>query len=777
MQTAPSDGSAPALREYTDTGRVPVKKRTEKMTKLIFALLSMVLIVLIFFGAFSRNFIQMEMNNMQHYLETITQESSEELRETYSYRASSLENLANNILISGAMESDSVVQQLAYTSETNVFTSVGMVDTNGVGVDSFNREVNIASQECFRRAVRGEVNIHGIQDFQGDPTQQGQIMAVPLKSASGEIEGVVYGIWKLQTVSADSNANDIFGDNTYLHIIDHDGYFIYRSGHPDALTEGQNVWRDLKKVKIRGSSIEQIKKDLEEGKSGNFAFSVGDESRSTYYTPLGISDSYVFSTINDHNAQKHIDQIRTMVQQMLLGVTAAFLMLFVGLYLSKRNVQRTMAEAAEKTANSHALMWMALMYSDQVVFEYSIQQKELKVAVEGVSAALDDNYHDFPQRFIEHGFVHPDSAEDLRTAFDRISQEEAWETDLQLKNNSGEYQWYKLNLKNVYNSQHQIINTVGLVTNIDKQKCQEQQMEEYQWIRDSLTQESILTATVDLTSGTMLEINKQDLEKDTTYREFLREYMLDLIPEHDRKAVIWQMSERTLLSKFQRGERTVEIQFEMKQKEKRLVWASCTIHMIEDTKTNRVQAVMMLRDIDEKKRKELELRRQAERDDLTGLYNAAALKKKVSGFLQSDEVLQGKSFFIILDVDNFKRINDAFGHLHGDGVLKEVAAVLAGKFRGQDIVARLGGDEFAMLIINIEESVAIKRVEELCKELHRTYSVGGVDVTISASVGMVEVGDSGSSFETLYQIADQMLYEVKYHDKNSFKLYKRPDQV
>ena len=45
------------------------------------------------------------------------------------------------------------------------------------------------------------------------------------------------------------------------------------------------------------------------------------------------------------------------------------------------------------------------------------------------------------------------------------------------------------------------------------------------------------------------------------------------------------------------------------------------------------------------------------------------------------------------------------------------------------------------------------------------------------SVGMVEVGDSGSSFETLYQIADQMLYEVKYHDKNSFKLYKRPDQV
>ena len=302
-------------------------------------------------------------------------------------------------------------------------------------------------------------------------------------------------------------------------------------------------------------------------------------------------------------------------------------------------------------------------------------------------------------------------------------------------------------------------------------------MEEYQWIRDSLTQESILTATVDLTSGTMLEINKQDLEKDTTYREFLREYMLDLIPEHDRKAVIWQMSERTLLSKFQRGERTVEIQFEMKQKEKRLVWASCTIHMIEDTKTNRVQAVMMLRDIDEKKRKELELRRQAERDDLTGLYNAAALKKKVSGFLQSDEVLQGKSFFIILDVDNFKRINDAFGHLHGDGVLKDVAAVLAGKFRGQDIVARLGGDEFAMLIINIEESVAIKRVEELCKELHRTYSVGGVDVTISASVGMVEVGDSGSSFETLYQIADQMLYEVKYHDKNSFKLYKRPDQV
>lgn len=757
-----------------------MRKNSEKITRFIFTLLGMVLIVLMFFGAFSRNFIQMEMNNMQHNLEKITQDSSDNLRATYSYCAASLENLADTILHLEPMNRETVVQQLAHISDTNVFTSVGVVDDYGSGVDSFGRDVNIAARECFRQAIKGEVNIHGIMDFRGEVNQQGQVMAVPVKTASGEILGVVYGNWKLQTESEKVSNVENPCDNTYIHIIDDDGYFIYRSNYPDALVKDQNIWRALEKMDIHGNSIEQIQNDLKNGRSGNFRFSIGDESRSTYYTPLGISNSYVFSSINDHNAHRHIDQIRTMVQQMLLGVTAVFLMLFVGLYLSKQNVQRIMAEAAEKTANSYALMRMALMYTDQIVFEYSIERKELKVAVEGisgVSVALEERvYHNFPDDFIERGFVHPDSVAAAQEAFEKIRTEEAWETDLQLKNHGGVFQWYKLNLKNVYNGHHQIINTAGLVTNIDKQKIQEQQMKEYRWVRDSLTQESILTATVDLTSGVMLEINKQLLEKKTTYREFLRQYILAQIPENDRKAVIWQMSERTLLSKFQRGERTVEIQFEMRQKEQRLAWAACTIHMIEDSKTNRVQAVMMLRDIDEKKRKELELRRQAERDDLTGLYNAAALKKKVSSFLQSDDVLQGKSFFIILDVDNFKQVNDAFGHLRGDGVLKDVAAVLAGKFRGQDIVARLGGDEFSVLIINIEESVALKRVEEVCKELHRTYTADGVQVTISASVGMVEVGDSDNTFETLYQIADRMCYEVKYHDKNSFKLYKRPEQ-
>ena len=125
--------------------------------------------------------------------------------------------------------------------------------------------------------------------------------------------------------------------------------------------------------------------------------------------------------------------------------------------------------------------------------------------------------------------------------------------------------------------------------------------------------------------------------------------------------------------------------------------------------------------------------------------------------------------FILLDVDDFKTINDRFGHAVGDYVITAIADCLRRAFRDTDILFRLGGDEFAVFVPGIEQKEAKYR---LIQRLHHEIScisipeMAGVSVTVS--LGISDVGpEGGDSFESLYQRADQEMYENKRKKHNS----------
>ena len=141
--------------------------------------------------------------------------------------------------------------------------------------------------------------------------------------------------------------------------------------------------------------------------------------------------------------------------------------------------------------------------------------------------------------------------------------------------------------------------------------------------------------------------------------------------------------------------------------------------VVSDTKGKPYKSIGFLENIDGQVRKEEQLRQKANIDQLTGFYNKAASEELISEMLSSTDESASHALFCI-DIDNFKSINDDFGHLYGDRVLKELAESIKSLFRKSDILGRFGGDEFVIFVPNIPNVEFIEaKAADLVKCLNR----------------------------------------------------------
>lgn len=155
-----------------------------------------------------------------------------------------------------------------------------------------------------------------------------------------------------------------------------------------------------------------------------------------------------------------------------------------------------------------------------------------------------------------------------------------------------------------------------------------------------------------------------------------------------------------------------------------------------------------------------ELQEKAAKDSLTGLLNRGAVEMHIRVRLEK-MAPEDSCALLIVDLDRFKSVNDSMGHQVGDQVLRQSAQILSGLFRASDIVGRLGGDEFVAFVGgNINEEALQKKGQAICENLQLTMDDGsGLAVTASVGISLSKGGEK--SFESLYYLADEALYEAK----------------
>ena len=174
---------------------------------------------------------------------------------------------------------------------------------------------------------------------------------------------------------------------------------------------------------------------------------------------------------------------------------------------------------------------------------------------------------------------------------------------------------------------------------------------------------------------------------------------------------------------------------------------------------------------EEKKNQELLVQR-AERDSLTDLYNKAKIRKLVEKHIRHSADEGGpkeEAAFLIIDIDDFKSINDTYGHLYGDEVLIKIANVLLISTGLEDYTGRIGGDEFCIFCRGENAGQRAVETAERISRMSDQVQLSGRRVTLS--MGIARYPEDASSYEELYQKADQALYRVKRSGKNAFSVY------
>jgi diguanylate cyclase (GGDEF)-like protein len=179
----------------------------------------------------------------------------------------------------------------------------------------------------------------------------------------------------------------------------------------------------------------------------------------------------------------------------------------------------------------------------------------------------------------------------------------------------------------------------------------------------------------------------------------------------------------------------------------------------------------LLEVVEELQAREAAAQHAALHDPLTGLPNRALMEDRLEHALNMCRRGGEKIALLMLDLDGFKRVNDSHGHAVGDELVRQVGARLKSLLRDSDTVARIGGDEFTILQVGPKDERDVRRLcERTIAIIRKPFSIGDLEVEVSASIGAALVGSGADTSAELLRKADQLMYRAKSSGRGCFRI-------
>ena len=377
---------------------------------------------------------------------------------------------------------------------------------------------------------------------------------------------------------------------------------------------------------------------------------------------------------------------------------------------------------------------------------------------------------DFPRCWIDNGIVHPHFISEFRGLFSHLhAQEPPGHLELLLKCKSGTYEWFRLMVQHLSQEQKDLDTIIILLEPARMERVMELEYMRMRRFYHALLSEAIAYAEVDLESGQLKSVGglwhvyQQDYRLNSQhFIDVLAQKLTKFLPPEHLRELKKYRDPKNWDEMFAQGQTINRFCYRRLVGES-LRWVEFTIYLFREEITRNVYALIYLKDINAEKERELAQADAANRDPLTNIYNRAAFQREMVRCVPSTHTPCGT--LLLLDIDNFKRINDQNGHLEGDRALQKVADLLLAAFRQQDIVGRMGGDEFLVFIQGEFPRPQLEdRLERLLDALR---TVPGL--ALSGSIGLTTVyGSRNFDYSHCVAQADAALYYSKRSGKNRF---------
>ena len=684
-----------------------------------------------------------------------------------------VESFANLAVLGKEFDIEKIILYMEKLIRVSKFSSVGYADIEGNAYLHNGKTTKINDREYFRKAIKGERAIEWVKkdNLEGKARI---IISVPIKDENG-VKGIIFASYTDENFRKFLNPQG-FGKEGYSHVCNVNGDIIASSKKYDFLTDNQNIFESLRSGTLdNGYTLEQRIADVQNHTPGIFSYKIHGQHRYANYQPIGVNDWIIFNVVPASivNTDFNVIVKSGQISMVIVLLSAISLILFIIILDMKQT--RALRKEHEQLLISEEEYRITAEQSGKLVFRYDINTKtqynQPKMAEVLGLPLIEKN---MPESSIESGLIAEESIEDYKLFYDAMLNGAPEGIVVALTRiASGEFIWYRGMFTMVYSDAGQPLHAIVSLENFTIQREKELAYKRWQQKLDSIQRKKITYYECNLTKD-LCEREDKNLPYqilgsiDTKFSTMLDYAVKHLIFDEDINSFERFFSRKRMLADFYQDTTNDIFEYRTKKEDGTFNWIKASIQMVQDPYSADIKALIMFEDIDELKCADLLLQTQAKKDPLTGVLNRNEFVCQMTALIDEGDAL-AQHAFIMIDIDDFKDINDMFGHIEGDKALVEITDNLKKIMRCGDLLGRLGGDEFMICLKNIPNDEVISKRAELISQM--TSKQLSPKITLTVSIGIAVCPRDGTTFEELYAKADIALYQAKEDGHGLYRLY------
>lgn len=322
------------------------------------------------------------------------------------------------------------------------------------------------------------------------------------------------------------------------------------------------------------------------------------------------------------------------------------------------------------------------------------------------------------------------------------------------------------------NEENKVVGILGITKDITMEyRVRQRYQQELGYLFD-LPEDTYAVCYIDVDDWRIIKQRRQQISEGTLQEsqtvEEVCDYAIKSIVSQNNEAIDFYNNfvPAKLWEIYESGRGSLSYEYERKLSDGSVRWVNNEVHFLTDADSGHLCVMLSAKDINEDKQEEQRIINAARLDQMTKVLNRETAMEYIKQTIQREN--DKLHALLMLDVDNFKALNDTLGHQAGDGFLIELAKKLKKAFRDTDAVGRIGGDEFFIFLRDVPEISLVEKKAGDILGIVSDAAKGYLQVEVSGSVGVSIYPENGKTLDGLYAKADEVLYKAKRSGKNRY---------